>query len=89
MVWTSGDRGDARWSNIRIRILCIVCRLVYFGCMKTVALLLVSLSLLAGSDGALKIPRTVFELDRLEEAQAEAKEKGKGLAFVTTDPGSS
>ena len=36
----------------------------------------------------LKIPRSVFTMDRLDEAKSEALEKEKPLVFVWTNPGS-
>ena len=36
----------------------------------------------------LKIPRSVFRVDQLEEAKEKAAEKEAPLIFVFTDPGS-
>ena len=36
----------------------------------------------------LKIPRSIYKVDQLEEATAKATEKEKPLIFVFTDPGS-
>jgi hypothetical protein len=36
----------------------------------------------------LDIPRSVFRVDQLEEAKAEAQEEGEPLIFVFTDPAS-
>ena len=55
--------------------------------MKIVPVLLASISLTSGLPGALKIPKGVFDMTQLEEAQAKAEEESKGLAFVMTDPG--
>ncbi len=35
----------------------------------------------------MKIPRSVFEMEALDEAKAEAAEEGKPIVFVLTDPG--
>jgi hypothetical protein len=37
----------------------------------------------------LEIPRSVFRMDKLSAAKAEAAEASKPLIFVYTDPGSS
>lgn len=49
-----------------------------------------SISLLAASwaHAELKIPSSVFTMEELEEAKAEAMEKEEPLIFVYTDPGS-
>lgn len=35
-----------------------------------------------------KVPRSVYRMDKLEEAKSEAEEKGKALIFIYTNPGS-
>ena len=35
-----------------------------------------------------KVPKSIYKMDQLEEAKAEAKEEGKALIFVYSDSGS-
>ena len=56
--------------------------------MKAPFFCLIAVGLTATLHAELKIPRSVYQIDQLEEAQAEAAEENKGLAFVMTDPGS-
>ncbi|MEM6916414.1 MAG: hypothetical protein AAF491_07585 [Verrucomicrobiota bacterium] len=57
--------------------------------MKTL-LSLVTVLALAGSlsHAELRIPSSVFTMEELEEAKAEAYEEEEPLIFVYTDPGS-
>lgn len=52
--------------------------------MKRILTLLFLLSSFAC--GGLKVPRYVYGMENLGDAKSEAKEKGKPLAFVYTDP---
>ena len=52
---------------------------------KILTLLMISASCVYG---AIKIPKHVYTVETLEEAKTEAKEKGKPLAFVYSNPGS-
>jgi hypothetical protein len=58
--------------------------------MKTIsicALLTLALSPLGLAE--LRIPRTVFQMDQLDEAKQKAAEDEEPLIFVITDPGTS
>jgi len=55
--------------------------------IATYALLTFALSPLGF--GELKIPRTVFEMEQLDEAKQQAAADEKPLIFVITDPGTS
>ena len=58
--------------------------------MKATAIFaIVTLALSPLGFGELKIPRTVFEMEELDEAKAKAVEDEEPLIFVVTDPGSS
>lgn len=54
--------------------------------MKKILTLLLLLS--SFSYGAITIPKHVYSIEKLDDAKTKAKEKGKPLAFVYTDPGS-
>jgi len=63
---------------------------VSWAIMKTtVVLALATFALSPMGFGELKIPRTVFEMEQLDEAKAKAAEDEKPLIFVITDPGTS
>ena len=58
--------------------------------MKAIALLaLVSFALSPLGFAELKIPKSVFEMEELDEAKAKATEDEEPLIFVITDPGTS
>lgn len=56
--------------------------------MKTALILLTTgLACMQISMAGMKIPRHVFKVDKLEEAEAKAAEKNKPIAYVLMDPG--
>ncbi len=58
------------------------------GPMKIYAVVVCSLSALIGvCFGEMKIPRSIFRMDELDEAILEAMKKEEPLVIVYTDPG--
>lgn len=56
--------------------------------MKSFQIAAVTTALFASlATAELDVPRSVFRVDQLAEAKAEAVEKEKPLVFVYTDPG--
>lgn len=45
--------------------------------------------LAATAGGELAIPKGIYKADQIDEAVSKARESGKALAFVLTDPGTS
>jgi hypothetical protein len=58
--------------------------------MKAIGILaLASIALSPLGFAELRIPKSVFDMEELEEAKAKATEDEEPLIFVVTDPGSS
>lgn len=55
---------------------------------KIISLLMVSAACLQVAYAGFKVPKSVYKMDQLEEAKAEAKQDGKALVFVYSNTGS-